>query len=100
MSNARKGANFEREISNLLTDAGFSVIRGAGSKGFFDSPDGEVKPDLVASKRTHSNNYDLQIILIQCKTRKIQKSKPERVWVCPLGDRDCKQNCGNYGCGN
>ena len=21
-------------------------------------------------------------------------------WVCPLGDPNCKSNCGNYGCGN
>ena len=21
-------------------------------------------------------------------------------WVCPIGNKDCKENCGNYGCGN
>ena len=73
MSNASTGANFEREVSQLLKAAGYSVIRGASSKGFFDSPDGQVKPDLVASKRGTGRIYDLQIILVQCKTRKIPK---------------------------
>lgn len=21
-------------------------------------------------------------------------------WVCPIGNKDCTKNCGNYGCGN
>ena len=21
-------------------------------------------------------------------------------WKCPLKQKDCKRNCGNYGCGN
>lgn len=71
MSNASKGANFERDVAKMLTNAGYSVIRGAGSKGFFDSPDGQVKPDLIASKRGRSNRYEIQIILLQCKVRKI-----------------------------
>ena len=22
------------------------------------------------------------------------------VWHCPIGEKDCKANCGSYGCGN
>jgi hypothetical protein len=33
VSTATKGRAFEYEIRNLLRSAGFSVIRGAGSKG-------------------------------------------------------------------
>ena len=80
MSNASKGADFEREVRKVLEAAGFSVIRGAGSKGFFDSPDGKVKPDLVASRNRMHHSDDLQIILIQCKTRRIQR-RPQRVKV-------------------
>jgi hypothetical protein len=24
----------------------------------------------------------------------------EPVWNCPINDPECKENCGNYGCGN
>lgn len=71
MSSASIGADFEREVRSLLEGAGFSVMRGAGSKGQFDSPEGVVKPDLIASKRGRSRKYDMQIILIQCKTRRL-----------------------------
>jgi Holliday junction resolvase len=68
MSTARKGRAFEHEIRKLLEDAGFSVIRGAGSKGeFFDE-----KVDLVASKATRENGKTvfLTLIGIQCKNKR------------------------------
>lgn len=24
----------------------------------------------------------------------------EQEWSCPINDPNCKENCGNYGCGN
>ena len=62
-----KGARLERAVRALLETDGWVVMRGAGSKGFFDSPEGTVKPDLIASKRGRANKSTLQIILIQCK---------------------------------
>lgn len=67
MSNATKGRAFEHEIQQLLEGAGFSVVRGAASKGeFFGN-----KVDLVASREGRGNDYRAYIILIgvQCKVR-------------------------------
>lgn len=69
MSTATKGRALEHEISRIFTEAGYAVIRGASSKGFFDSPEGRVKPDLIASKRGRTNKYEVQVILLQCKVR-------------------------------
>lgn len=65
MSTASKGRAFEHEVRHLLEAAGFSVIRGAGSKGELL---GE-KVDLVASKMTRENEYKVWITLLglQCK---------------------------------
>ena len=71
MSTAAKGRAFEHEVRKLFEDAGYSVIRGAGSKGLFDTPEGTVKADLIASKRGTKNRYEVQIIALQCKTRKL-----------------------------
>lgn len=71
MSNASKGRAFEHEIRNLLRDAGFSVIRGAGSKGELL----DEKVDLVATKLTRENEYVvyLGVIGVQCKVKKRPK---------------------------
>jgi Holliday junction resolvase len=69
MSNYAKGANFEREIRKLFEQNGYSVIRGSGSKGHFDTPEGVVKADLIASKSLR-NTYEVQIIVMQCKVKK------------------------------
>lgn len=71
VSNAAKGRSFEHEIRKLFEEAGFSVIRGAGSKGNFDTPEGAVKADLIASRRGRSNKYEVQIIALQAKVRKL-----------------------------
>lgn len=70
MSNYAKGANFEREVRKLFESAGYSVIRGSGSKGLFDTPQGIVKADLIASKSGTKNRYEVQIIALQMKVKK------------------------------
>ena len=66
MNTAAKGRAFEHEIRHLFEREGYSVIRGAASKGYFDSIDGTVKPDLVATK-ADAFTRTVQIILLQCK---------------------------------
>lgn len=66
MSNASRGRAFEHEVRSMLEAQGYSVTRGAGSKGHFDSPEGKVKADLIASK-TDRVNRTIQLILVQCK---------------------------------
>ena len=68
MSNVRRGHDFEREVAKIFTDHGYAVIRGAASRGFFDSAAGTVKPDLVATKADRIKRT-IQIILIQAKVR-------------------------------
>ena len=50
---ATKGRRFEHEIRELFRRAGFSVVRGAGSKGQML----EEKVDLVATKSTRQNSF-------------------------------------------
>ena len=69
MSRASKGRAFEHEVRHLLEANGYSVTRGAGSKGYFDSPSGLVKADLIASKFDRVKRT-IQIILVQCKIEK------------------------------
>jgi Holliday junction resolvase len=68
MSNATKGRRFEHEIRELFRKAGFSVVRGAGSKGEML----EEKVDLVATKSTRRNRFTcfLTIVGAQCKVRR------------------------------
>lgn len=69
MSNASKGRAFEHDVRDMLEANGYSVVRGASSKGKFDCAEGIVKPDLIASRRGTSNKYEIQILLLQCKAR-------------------------------
>lgn len=68
MSTASKGRAFEHEVRNLLRAAGYSVVRGAASKGEML----EEKVDLVATKLTPQNTYTMFLTLIgvQCKVAK------------------------------
>ena len=67
MNTARKGSRFEHEIINLLKGAGFSVIRGAGSKGEWRGQ----KVDLVFSKETDHTTYTVVVMGgMQCKAEK------------------------------
>lgn len=66
MNTAQKGANLERYIRQLLEADGWSVIRGAASKG-------EAlgwKADLVASKYTDEAKREVWLAIMQMKVRK------------------------------
>ena len=69
LSTASKGRAFEHEVRAMLEAQGYSVTRGAGSKGYFDSPEGKVKVDLIASRMDRVKRT-IQIILVQCKIGK------------------------------
>jgi len=60
------GVRFERYLRQVLEAAGFSVIRGAGSKGHVF---GE-KADLVATLDTGQNRFTGYMLVIQCKKKK------------------------------
>jgi len=60
-----KGIEFERELRAVLEAAGFSVMRGAGSKGEVFG----MKADLVATKQTSKNSKDAYMVVIQCKVQ-------------------------------
>lgn len=67
MNTAAKGRRLEHEIRELFQSAGYSVLRGAGSKGTMFG----VKTDLVATKATRSGKRSIFIraIGIQCKVK-------------------------------
>jgi Holliday junction resolvase len=72
MSTATKGRAFEHHIKHLLEADGFSVMRGAGSKGEVDMGEGPEKVDLIATKTTRDNEYKAYIqftVAVQCKVR-------------------------------
>jgi len=68
MSTATKGRRFEHEIRELFRQAGFSVIRGAGSKGEML----QEKVDLVATKATKASRFKvlLTVVGVQCKVKR------------------------------
>lgn len=66
MNTAKKGASLERYIRQLLEADGWSVVRGASSKG-------EVldwKADLVATKYTDQTKREVWLAIMQMKVRK------------------------------
>lgn len=67
MSNARAGADFEREVAKALRAMGFDVVRGAASKGKLAGMD----IDLVASKQTGLNKYEMGVAIFQMKRSKL-----------------------------
>lgn len=82
MTNYRQGVAVEYEVKKLFERAGWSVIRGAGSKGQWV----DFKPDLIATKETAQCYKEVGIVtsdvvltqsgrkvsqvLLQCKRRK------------------------------
>ena len=65
MNTAHKGRRFEHEIQHLLEREGYSVVRGAGSKGdFFGN-----KIDLVATRETRDTDYRIEVIGFQLKAK-------------------------------
>lgn len=66
MNTAKKGATLERYIRHLLETDGWSVIRGASSKG-------EAlgwKADLVATKYTDETKREVWLAIMQMKVKK------------------------------
>lgn len=59
----QQGVALEREVKCLFEEAGWSVIRGAGSKGEV----GGFKVDLVASKETSRTKKTMYLVLMQAK---------------------------------
>ncbi len=60
------GIVFERELAKDLRGLGYSVVRAAASKGRLAHWDA----DLIASKITPGNKYEIGIAIIQCKRSK------------------------------
>lgn len=63
MTNYRKGRALEYEVIDLFKQAGWSVIRGAGSKGEVDG----MKVDIQVSKRGTKYLDTVYIALLQAK---------------------------------
>lgn len=70
MSTASRGRALEHEIREIMRQAGYSVIRGAGSKGEIDLGDGPEKMDLVCTRVTTGLDRTLYIVAIQCKLKR------------------------------
>jgi Holliday junction resolvase len=66
VSRYSRGRALEHEVRALFTAAGWSVIRGAGSKGEVDG----MKADLVASKRSAQDTRTIYIVVMQAKRSK------------------------------
>ena len=73
MSTASRGRALEHEIRELFREKGWSVVRGAGSKGEF----ADWKCDLVASRVTAENDRKvyLAVVLAQCKLKGRKRPK-------------------------
>ncbi len=63
MTHYARGRALEYEVRTLFEQAGWSVIRGAGSKGSVDG----MKADLVASKRGTKNLDTVYLVVMQAK---------------------------------
>ena len=62
-SRYRSGHVLELEVAKVFREAGWEIVRGAGSKGVVDG----FKVDLVASKRTPRSEKNIYIVLLQAK---------------------------------
>ena len=72
MNRPAKGSRVERQVKRLLESGGYSVVRGAASKGEMLGQ----KVDLVATKETPRNEYTvfLTLIGVQCKIKARRKA--------------------------
>lgn len=66
---ANKGISFERQLKKLFEENGFSVMRGAASKGTVFNE----KADLIATLETPSNTKKAYMLIVQCKVSKRRK---------------------------
>ena len=67
MSNYSRGRELEYDVRGLVEAAGWSVIRGAGSKGEVDG----MKADLVATRRGTKNQDTVWMVVFQCKRERV-----------------------------
>jgi Holliday junction resolvase len=66
---ASRGRALEHEVRELFRAAGWSVIRGAGSKGELDIDGEPMKVDLVCSKTSRDLERTVFLVGIQCKLK-------------------------------
>ena len=64
-SKYHRGRNLEWEVRKLFEDAGWDVLRGAGSKGEVAG----FPTDLIASKSSPRNDKTIYIVLMQAKLK-------------------------------
>lgn len=64
-----KGIQFERTLKQELESLGYSVMRGASSKGEVFG----MKADLIATQDTGQNIEQAVMVIIQCKKNKKKK---------------------------
>ncbi len=65
-----KGIQFERRLVQELKELGYSVMRGASSKGEAFG----MKVDIIATKDTGQNIENAYMVLVQCKKNKKKES--------------------------
>ncbi|MFB3916092.1 MAG: hypothetical protein ACE14M_05150 [Terriglobales bacterium] len=70
MNTARKGRRLEHEIRQIFRDAGYSVMRGASSKGELCG----CAVDLIATRLTKDTDYTVYVVGLQCKAKKRNNS--------------------------
>lgn len=63
--------------------------------------------EILARYDVHSDVYDRDVridaacvMLADRVLSRIATGNLVSPWKCPIGDPNCRQNCGNYGCGN
>jgi len=64
-TNYKSGRALEYEVKQIFTDAGWDIMRGAGSKGDVFG----MKADLIATKQTGNKKKTAVMCVIQCKLK-------------------------------
>lgn len=65
MSKYSRGRDLEYQVKQIFEAAGWSVMRGAGSKGEVFG----MKADLIATKESNDNEKTAVMVIIQCKLK-------------------------------
>jgi len=66
------GRRLEWEIKRIFEDVGWSIVRGAGSKGDFALDNDKFKADLIATKIVRKGKKEVWIVLLQAKRTNAQ----------------------------
>jgi Holliday junction resolvase len=84
-SNYRSGADLERAASHVLTDAGYQVIRSAGSKKVIDVL--AFRPGSVLLIQAKTNGYAPQAELRELHqlAATMELASPMSTWMYPAG---------------